>query len=192
MSYSSLGKLTTTFSTNGIKYSRTGTVTKGADTLWIRGIIMPAAYATTLVLAGLQIKYTGGLWIDLDSLDATASGAYLGFSDPNLANGFSLRYGFGYFNNSTYTGVDALPSFTFLVGKYATPLDPNLPPWDRPSAPEPVTYDLGTDTDNAMSRTVFAESAAVGGVPEPGSWAMLIAGFGLTGGALRRRRSVTA
>ena len=29
-------------------------------------------------------------------------------------------------------------------------------------------------------------------VPEPASWAMLIAGFGLTGAAMRRRRRVTA
>ena len=27
------------------------------------------------------------------------------------------------------------------------------------------------------------------GVPEPQSWAMLIAGFGLTGAAMRRRRA---
>ncbi len=31
-----------------------------------------------------------------------------------------------------------------------------------------------------------------GGVPEPASWAMLIAGFGLVGAAARRRRSVVA
>jgi hypothetical protein len=31
-------------------------------------------------------------------------------------------------------------------------------------------------------------SPAVSGVPEPASWAMLIAGFGLTGAAMRRRR----
>lgn len=35
-------------------------------------------------------------------------------------------------------------------------------------------------------------SQSVGGVPEPASWAMLIAGFGMTGAALRRRRSVLA
>jgi PEP-CTERM motif len=36
-------------------------------------------------------------------------------------------------------------------------------------------------------------SGTVGGVvPEPASWAMLIAGFGLTGAAMRRRRMVTA
>ena len=33
--------------------------------------------------------------------------------------------------------------------------------------------------------------APTGGVPEPASWAMLIAGFGLTGGALRARRRAT-
>lgn len=32
----------------------------------------------------------------------------------------------------------------------------------------------------------------VGGVPEPGAWALMIAGFGLAGGALRRRRAVAA
>lgn len=33
---------------------------------------------------------------------------------------------------------------------------------------------------------------ANGGVPEPASWAMLIAGFGLIGGAARRRRAIAA
>lgn len=33
---------------------------------------------------------------------------------------------------------------------------------------------------------------AAGAVPEPASWAMLIAGFGLTGAAMRRRRPATA
>ena len=39
-----------------------------------------------------------------------------------------------------------------------------------------------------------ADAAALGfgAVPEPGSWAMLIAGFGLTGAAIRRRRAAVA
>nr|WP_310522893.1 PEPxxWA-CTERM sorting domain-containing protein [Polymorphobacter sp.] len=36
--------------------------------------------------------------------------------------------------------------------------------------------------------TFGASGPSVGGVPEPASWAMLIAGFGLTGAAMRRRR----
>jgi hypothetical protein len=38
----------------------------------------------------------------------------------------------------------------------------------------------------------FIASSMTGAVPEPSSWAMLIAGFGLAGGALRRRRHLTA
>lgn len=36
-------------------------------------------------------------------------------------------------------------------------------------------------------RTTFLLHAAAGGVPEPASWALMIAGFGLAGAALRRR-----
>lgn len=38
-----------------------------------------------------------------------------------------------------------------------------------------------------MSGTVFAGNMDV---PEPGTWAMLIAGFGLVGAAARRRRNI--
>lgn len=40
----------------------------------------------------------------------------------------------------------------------------------------------------------FSSPSMIAGVPEPASWAMLIAGFGLTGASMRRRRivSVTA
>jgi hypothetical protein len=39
---------------------------------------------------------------------------------------------------------------------------------------------------------VFVDGNPVGGVPEPTSWAMLIAGFGLVGATARRRRNVVA
>ena len=44
-------------------------------------------------------------------------------------------------------------------------------------------------------RTAFLahfDGPGIAGVPEPASWAMLIAGFGLTGSAMRRRRAVAA
>jgi hypothetical protein len=43
-----------------------------------------------------------------------------------------------------------------------------------------------------MSRNASRCIAMHGLVPESASWAMMIAGFGLTGAMLRRRRAVTA
>jgi hypothetical protein len=37
----------------------------------------------------------------------------------------------------------------------------------------------------------FTTGAAFGLVPEPSTWAMIIGGFGMVGGAMRRRRSMT-
>ena len=44
-----------------------------------------------------------------------------------------------------------------------------------------------TDAGGATNGTLTI--SAVNAVPEPASWAMLIAGFGLTGAAMRRRRT---
>lgn len=49
-------------------------------------------------------------------------------------------------------------------------------------------FDLSFVFQNVASKEV----SAVEGVPEPSSWAMLIAGFGLTGATLRRRRMAIA
>lgn len=43
-----------------------------------------------------------------------------------------------------------------------------------------------------ISGTVIPIEGTISGVPEPASWAMLIAGFGLVGTNLRRRRTVAA
>jgi hypothetical protein len=36
------------------------------------------------------------------------------------------------------------------------------------------------------------DALSIGTIPEPSSWAMLIAGFGLVGATLRRRRVIAA
>ena len=59
-------------------------------------------------------------------------------------------------------------------------------------------YGTTSEGGNSGYGTVFKLSdtgfvVSVGGVPEPASWAMMIAGFGLVGAAARRRRqTVTA
>jgi hypothetical protein len=39
--------------------------------------------------------------------------------------------------------------------------------------------------------SVTGPAAGAGGVPEPASWALMIAGFGMAGGLLRQRRQRT-
>lgn len=46
--------------------------------------------------------------------------------------------------------------------------------------------------DVSITDTGEHVSGGVAGVPEPSSWALLISGFGLAGGALRRRRALLA
>lgn len=50
------------------------------------------------------------------------------------------------------------------------------------------TYALTSIVSGASTLTI----SDVGAVPEPATWAMMITGFGLTGGAMRRRRSKPA
>jgi len=50
-----------------------------------------------------------------------------------------------------------------------------------------------TNTQNAYEHFAVIDSVSVtGGVPEPATWALMIGGFGLTGAALRRRRTAVA
>lgn len=51
-----------------------------------------------------------------------------------------------------------------------------------------ITYGQTLDLYNAQNWSMSLANP----VPEPASWAMLIAGFGLTGAAMRRRRAVVA
>lgn len=46
----------------------------------------------------------------------------------------------------------------------------------------------GNDTFGVRSVAIETPMGAVGAVPEPGTWAMMLLGFGAIGGALRRRR----
>lgn len=55
----------------------------------------------------------------------------------------------------------------------------------------------GFATDGAHDQTspragLFVVGSVAGGVPEPATWALLIAGFGLAGAGLRKRRPVTS
>lgn len=52
----------------------------------------------------------------------------------------------------------------------------------------PSSSDLGVGLDNVVLEGALRDGPPTGAIPEPATWAMLIAGFGLVGAMARRRR----
>ena len=55
-----------------------------------------------------------------------------------------------------------------------------------------VTWDSGTGAFSSVRQFDLLLADIAGSVPEPATWAMMIAGFGLVGGLLRRRTALRA
>ena len=56
--------------------------------------------------------------------------------------------------------------------------------------PSFASYDQDYLSHYSLEFSPGAGNGAVGGVPEPATWALMLGGFGLTGGALRRRSNM--
>jgi hypothetical protein len=99
------------------------------------------------------------------------------------ATSTALSFNFGGPQNTLvfYNGNDAL---CFMGNLYTCSGDPS-------SSSTVVSSDLG-DTGILPRSSGVEVIATAEAVPEPASWVMLIAGFGLTGAAMRRRTSVIA
>jgi hypothetical protein len=121
-------------------------------------------------------KVGGGLF-DFTSVDLTD--IYNSHDNPN--GGDVLFSFFDGVNTTTQTvTLDGLPGFqTFSFNKTGL-----------------VSLTFKAVTTNEIQTDNFVLSAPGGttgtGVPEPATWALMLAGFGLAGSALRRRRAVAA
>jgi hypothetical protein len=93
------------------------------------------------------------------------------FSDKSLNED-----GVNHIFSASYAGSDIVPAGTYIGFE------------DLWKGGDFNYFDLSFVFQNVATKEV----SAVGGVPEPSSWAMLIAGFGLTGATLRRRRMILA
>ncbi len=114
-----------------------------------------------------------------------------------------LTGGMSFFNNigydvTTYTG--AVAPITLTAGTYYLTLADasttgGLPTyWDRNfNQVSQATQYLNGDYFQNIPGVTFSilGDAAGGAVPEPATWAMMIGGMGVVGGALRRRRSIS-
>jgi hypothetical protein len=86
----------------------------------------------------------------------------------------------------SFTGIDAAVNPN---GNQANPITNPLATLTLSGADVSLVGGLRlTSSQNAFE----IDNLSVAGVPEPASWAMMLAGFGMIGGALRRRSSAVA
>jgi len=125
-----------------------------------------------------------------------------GFQTPFSATGNSIQIylidtrdatdvsGFATLQGATYNPVSK--ELLFDLDSLGIPLD-NLEGISFGQTLSNGRRSLILVSDNNFSPAQFTQFLAFEvGVPEPTSWALLIAGFGLTGAALRRRRAIAA
>lgn len=117
----------------------------------------------------------------------TAQPNFIGPVNFDLQPGDSFEWLFGTFTPTggnapagTYTFYNA-GAFVQIYNPGADLIDPSDDMFDSITLAQTCP---GQDAACAFTRQVLA---APGGVPEPAAWAMMLAGFGLVGSAMRRR-----
>lgn len=124
------------------------------------------------VTQGGSLNFTGDMLGQSDTLNVVINGVS-GLSQ----NAFSIAFGGG--NASFSQGITFNTAGVFN----------GLVTYDFPSSfPDYIAPDGQQFSERTLGFTVNVSGA----VPEPASWALMIAGFGLTGAAMRRRRVVVA
>ena len=122
-----------------------------------------------------------GVFLDASTPVGTGGPASLDYTDPAVvgAAGFTPVLDQIFFIGDGLTGTGSGAVQTFLAPSGSTRLF------------LAVADSFGSSTGNLGSLDVsFATTG--GGVPEPAAWALMLAGFGLAGAGLRRRRGASA
>ena len=125
-------------------------------------------------LINSNILLTNILTGDTASFNPTAYVCTISSLEPSSAVQGSQQLGFGFLNGST-------PFFTTLFG------DLNFD--NTINSTYRIDLSGGGETITAFAQ--LGTGAAVAAVPEPATWAMMLAGFGAMGISLRRRRKLT-
>lgn len=154
-------------------------------------------------VGGHSVDLIGGFWQAQDglrSIDLAGSG--IGSLSQALATvvGQAYRVDFWVSRNpdggiTPRTGfVDVGGASTLITYSNGTSSRPNNMLWEARSYDFTATSSLTNlrfSADPATSATFFGlalDNVSITAVPEPASWALMIAGFGLVGSAMRRRR----
>jgi PEP-CTERM motif len=117
---------------------------------------------------------------------------FIGPVDFNLQPGQSFSWLFGTFTpigGNAAAGLYTFYNASTLVQIYNPGADPNDPNDDQRDFINFAQTCPTQEASCAFTREVFAANNAV---PEPGTWGMMILGFGVVGSALRRRGATRA
>ncbi len=164
------------------------------------GVIAYSAFATP--------AYNGNYYYDIGGFGGATPALGDGITQTvATASGlYTLTFGFSGENTAGTTTVldvligSQLSQFTIVAdnsGVFKLPFQTASINYLSTGGPTAISFTISSSTavgfnDPLIDGVSFALAGPGGGVPEPASWAMLIAGFGLVGAAARRRRVVAA
>ena len=152
---------------------RQGSTTVGVFT----GIVGPGSYSGALATAVFDIdSLTGGI-DDVTNLDVSSAGLVL---DPGHVFSFMLR------------SIEPVPALKVGFARTTTDDPTFATTYFSGNSGIPYFNDRIAQQIQFQSFVEDGVAPTVAGVPEPASWAFMVAGFGLVGGAARRRRPVRA
>ena len=123
----------------------------------------------------LQLEGPGGAnnsswYVQGTHLTATTTDLYFDFTQPNSSIHSAILYGTASGQLYCLMNAGCLANYTG----------------------EGLRFSNNTSITRPVSGNQIIASAAGGAVPEPGAWALMLAGFGLAGSALRARRRTLA
>lgn len=148
-------------------------------------------------ILSVPIAFTAGRLITVtfdvggNPRDANIFNFALGFTDPETIATFTLVSGFQGSYGGTGSGVTGFGTYTETVARNRPFVSYALSFIPTSAGSLRLTFGAGGPNDSAgpILDNILVDSTVV---PEPASWLMLLAGFGLVGVAARRRRTVAA
>jgi choice-of-anchor C domain-containing protein len=171
-------------------------------------ITVPGGNSTSITgwtVGGASVDYIGGYWQPQEgsrSVDLAGSG--IGSISQDIMTEIGKRYLVTFWvARNPDSGIDPRTGFVDVGGPTTQYSFTNAPSTRANMKWQQKTYEFvasGANTtlrfsaDPATSQNAFGlalDNVSIGVVPEPATWAMMIMGFGLIGGALRSRKAAT-
>jgi hypothetical protein len=162
-----------------------------ATETWVIDTTQPGAFTNEVFIPEAFIRTVQAI----SSITLTANGVTIGCATFDLcgaqnSNTITRDQDADFNWTDIYSRSDAL--FILSLDSANVPGLGLTPPDGLTSVSGLVAFGLSADTTTDMEFVANDITTTALGVPEPATWALMIAGFGLAGAGLRRRRMVVA